>query len=151
MDLLSYITTYYLFGKFDFRCEIWNWKHYGVPNIEGKKWQYWLCHQFWSKIFSTFKDFYVKSISPIFQGNQGDLIDNFVKKNNKIQFPFGSTQVRSIELAICSINWLLKSKGYPGLPLRLYEQNLEKHFHGNFIPNNLCQNVNEDQIEYLTC
>ena len=110
-----------------------------------------MCHQFWSKIFFNFHRFLREINVPHFQGNQGDLIDNFVKKNNKIQFPFGSTQVRSIELAICSINWLLKSKGYPGLPLRLYEQNLEKHFHGNFIPNNLCQNVNEDQIEYLTC
>jgi hypothetical protein len=32
-------------------------------------------------------------------------------EESKITFPYGSTQVRSIELAICSINWLLMSKG----------------------------------------
>ena len=73
-----------------------------------------------------------------------------MKKKTKVQFPYGSTQVRSVELAICSINWLLKSKGYPELPLKLYVEYLENHFHGNFIPTSLCEKLN-DQIEFLTC
>ena len=34
-----------------------------------------------------------------------------IKRGKKLKFPYGSTQARSIEGAICSINWLLKVAG----------------------------------------
>ena len=85
------------------------------------------------------------------QLKEADKIEQLFQKTEKtISFPFGSTQSRRIELAICSINWLLKSRGYQGLPLDLYTKYLDRYFHGSYIPKNLCKNLNDD-IDYLTC
>jgi hypothetical protein len=38
----------------------------------------------------------------------------------EIHFPFDEDEVRAIEYRLCSINNLLKSKGFPGLPIEEY-------------------------------
>lgn len=79
-----------------------------------------------------------------------DSLDNLVKKKGKkLKFPYGSTQARSIESAICSIDWLLMNKGFEPLPLESYVQDLEKHFEGPFIPTVLCQS--HVDFEKVTC
>lgn len=62
-----------------------------------------------------------------------------IKRGKKLKFPYGSTQARSIEGAICSINWLLKSKGFQPIPLELYVESMDKFFQGPFMPENLCE------------
>lgn len=79
-----------------------------------------------------------------------DPLDMIIKKKGqKLKFPYGSTQARSLESAICSVNWLLMNKGYEGLPLEAYVQDLEKHFEGPFIPSFLCQS--HVDFEKVTC
>ena len=54
-----------------------------------------------------------------------------------------------MKAAICSINWLLKWKGFEPLPLELYVESLNKYFDGPFMPNYFCeQNL---QFDKSTC
>ena len=69
------------------------------------------------------------------------------RKGKKIKFPYGSTQVKSLETVICGINGLLTSKGFPALPLDLYTDNLDLHFEGAFIPEILCNR----KYDAITC
>ena len=66
-----------------------------------------------------------------------------IKRGKKLKFPYGSTQARSIEGAICSINWLLKVATH--FNPRLFNPNLlstqdinPRHFNSrNFNPRHL--------------
>ena len=70
-------------------------------------------------------------------------------RGKKLKFPFGSTQSKSIENVICSINWLLKKRGLDMLPLEKYLESMEKHFEGPFMPEFICSN--NQQYEKYDC
>ena len=60
-------------------------------------------------------------------------------RKKKIKLPFGTTQIRSIEIALCSVHWLLVSKGFEeGLPLKTYLEAMHEKFEGTFMPKSLC-------------
>ena len=53
--------------------------------------------------------------------------------------PYTTKQLREIEVALCSIHWLLESKGYEGLPLKSYIESMHEKFEGHFLPTSLCR------------
>lgn len=76
-----------------------------------------------------------------------DALDSVVEqRQSKLRFPYGGTHVRTIELAICTVNELLQQKGYEPLPLAQYLTSMNQHFQGLYLPNTLC----EDSSQYST-
>ena len=64
--------------------------------------------------------------------------------------PYATTQLRQIEVALCSIHWLLLSKGYEGLPLKSYIESMHEKFEGHFLPTTLCTEELKNP-EFIKC